>query len=69
MTTSPVVVQRRFYSVGEVALILGTTGDRVRRLIADGELRSTRLGTEGQGWHRIPVEDVERLIAGEEPAP
>jgi excisionase family DNA binding protein len=54
----------RLYRASEVARILGVTPERVRELVATGELRSVRLG--GSGWHRFRPKDVERLIAGEE---
>jgi excisionase family DNA binding protein len=62
-----VAVEPRLYRASEVARILGVAPGRVRELIARGKIRSLRLGAnEGQGWHRIPAEEVERLIAGEE---
>jgi excisionase family DNA binding protein len=57
----------RLYRASEVARLLGVSKERVRELVATGELRSVRFG--GTGWHRFRPEDVERLIAGEEPAP
>jgi excisionase family DNA binding protein len=54
----------RLYRASEVAHILGVSPERVRELVASGDLPSIRLG--GQGWHRFRAEDVERLIAGEE---
>jgi excisionase family DNA binding protein len=60
----PLTVAPRLYRLSEVATILGVSADRVRELVRDGDLPSVRLG--GQGWHRIPAEAVERLIAGEE---
>jgi len=45
--------------------MLGTSKLRVLELIASGQLRSVRLGANGGGWHRIPVEAVEALIQGE----
>ena len=57
----------RLYRASEVARILGVSIERVRELVATGELRSIRLG--GQGWHRFRAEDVERLIAGGEESP
>lgn len=59
-TTTP---GRRLYTAAEVARILGVTLQSVRQLVTDGQLRSIRFGP--YGWHRIPVEEVERLIAGE----
>jgi excisionase family DNA binding protein len=55
----------RLYRVKEVARILGVTPSSVRELVASGQLRSVRLGSDGAGWHRIPAEEVERLIAGD----
>ena len=62
---SPVTTQiaSRLYRVSEVARLLGVSPARVRELVASGELRSVRLGT--QGWHRVPADEVERLIRGE----
>jgi excisionase family DNA binding protein len=54
----------RLLTVSAVARMLGVHPSRVRALIADGELRSVRLGS--RGWHRIPIREVERLIAGEQ---
>lgn len=62
-----VTVEPRLYRAKEAAQILGVHPRRVRELDASGQLRSVRL--DGTGWHRIPAEEVERLIAGEEPAP
>jgi len=47
--------------------MFGISTKRVRELVESGALRSVRLG--GHGWHRFDVEDVERLIAGEERTP
>jgi excisionase family DNA binding protein len=55
----------RLYRASEAARILRVHPRRIRELVASGQLRSVRL--EGTGWHRIPAEEVERLIAGEEP--
>lgn len=62
---SPSEVRPRLLRVSEVARILGARENRVRELIANGQLRSIRLGGK-RGWHRVPVEDVERLLAGED---
>jgi excisionase family DNA binding protein len=61
-TTTP-ETSRRLLRVSEVARLLGVAPGRVRELVASGDLRSVRLG--GQGWHRIPAEDVDRLINGD----
>ena len=53
----------RLYRASEVAALLGVSPERVRELVASGELRSIRLG--GSGWHRVAAEDVERFIRGE----
>jgi len=55
---------RRLLRLSEVAAMLGISLDRARELVASGEIRSVRLG--GGGWHRVPVEEVDRLIRGEE---
>jgi excisionase family DNA binding protein len=52
----------RLLRAKEVADILGVTPDRVRELVASGDLPSVRFGEHG--WHRFRLEDVERLIAG-----
>lgn len=57
----------RLYRLSDVAELLGVSRERVRELVANGELPSVRFG--GTGWHRFRVEDVERLIAGREPSP
>jgi excisionase family DNA binding protein len=62
-----VATKPRLLRASEVAVLLGTSRERVLELIASGELRSIRLG--GTGWHRFRAEDVERLIAGEDPSP
>jgi excisionase family DNA binding protein len=56
---------RRLLRLSEVAHLLGVSRGSVRELVASGQLRSIRLGE--QGWHRVPVEDVERLIEGRAP--
>jgi excisionase family DNA binding protein len=58
--------QPRLLRVKEVANILGVSPNRVRELVANGDLASIRLGSQ-QGWHRFRLEDVERLIAGDAP--
>jgi excisionase family DNA binding protein len=69
-TRMPVVAPApRLYRAREVAHILGVSTKRVRELVDSGQLRSVRLGAEGGGWHRIPADEVERLIAGEDRAP
>jgi excisionase family DNA binding protein len=57
--------QPRLLRVKEVANILGVSPHRVRELVANGDLASIRLGS--QGWHRFRFDDVERLIAGDAP--
>jgi excisionase family DNA binding protein len=57
----------RLYRLAEVADILGVSKERVRELVASGELPSVRFG--GTGWHRFRPEDVERLITPEVRAP
>jgi excisionase family DNA binding protein len=61
----PTIASSRLLRAKEVAHILGVDPSRVRELVANGDLPSVRLGA--QGWHRFRPEDVERLIAGEEP--
>lgn len=55
----------RLLRAKEVAQMLGVDPSRVRELVASGDLPSVRLGA--QGWHRFRREDVEALIAGEQP--
>jgi excisionase family DNA binding protein len=55
---------RRLLRLSEVARILGVSSGRVRELVAEGHLRSVRLGP--QGWHRVPADEVERLIRGDD---
>jgi excisionase family DNA binding protein len=62
MTT---VTEPRLIRASEVARMLGVHISTVRELAESGELRSVRLG--GTGWRRFRIEDIERLIAGEEP--
>ena len=57
----------RLYRASEVARLLGVSIERVRELVATGELQSIRLG--GTGWHRFRAEDVESLITGEKDSP
>ena len=57
-------VHQRLLRISEVARLLGVRPARVRELIATGQLRSVRFGVNG--WHRVPADEVERLIAGEE---
>jgi excisionase family DNA binding protein len=54
------------YRLAEVAEILGVSRERVRELVASGELPSVRLG--GSGWHRFRPIDVEQLINPERQA-
>ena len=61
----PLTPAPRLLRASEVAAMLGTSKLRVLELIASGQLRSVRLGANGGGWHRIPVEAVEALIQGE----
>jgi excisionase family DNA binding protein len=56
----------RLLRVKDVAAILGTSDVRVRQLVRDGKLRSVRLSAEG--FHRFDPREVERFIAGENPA-
>ena len=57
---------RRLLRLSEVAEALGVSRGRVRELVADGQLRSVRFGEHG--WHRVPVEEVERILSAEEKA-
>lgn len=57
---------RRLLRASEVAEIYGLSRDYLRQLVAEGKLRSVRLGDHG--WHRFRIEDVERFLAGEERA-
>lgn len=59
MTTTSTV---RLLTASEAARILRCSPLRVRELVAEGRLRSVRLTPQGR--HRIPAEEVERLIDG-----
>ena len=59
MATTP---KPRLYTISHVARLLGVHPTSVRDLIAEGRVRSVRFGPPG--WHRIPAEEVERLISG-----
>ena len=58
---------RRLLRASEVAEIYGLSRDYLHVLVGEGKLNSVRIGEHG--WHRFRVEDVERLIAGEERVP
>jgi excisionase family DNA binding protein len=64
---SSAITEPRVYTAKEVARLLRMSPERVRDLVASGELSSIRLGKHG--WHRFRAEDVERLIAGGEESP
>jgi excisionase family DNA binding protein len=49
-------------TVHEVAQRFGVADKTVRRWLAEGSLRGVRFGRQGQ-W-RIPVAEVERVMAG-----
>jgi excisionase family DNA binding protein len=56
---------RRLLRAAEVAEMYGLSRDYVRLLVAEGKLKSVRIGSKG--WHRFRVEDVERFLAGSRP--
>ena len=60
-------VEPRLLTVTEVANMLRVSAPRVRELVTSGTLQSLRLSPQGR--HRFRVEDVERLIRGEESNP
>jgi len=64
---APPNVEKRLLRISEVARLLGVSRAAVLELVASGRLRSIRFGE--QGWHHIPMEDVERLVAGEGKTP
>jgi excisionase family DNA binding protein len=50
----------RLLTVAEVADALRFSRAHIRRLIANGQLRSIKTGPDG--WHRIPESELERLL-------
>lgn len=50
-------VERRGYTVGEVAEMIGVSSRTIYKLVANGELRSFRIGRSV----RVRAEDVDRL--------
>jgi excisionase family DNA binding protein len=58
-----VQVQRRLLSSKEVATILGIRENYVRRLVAEGKLRSIQFRKRGD--HHFDPDEVDRLIRGE----
>ncbi len=57
----PTAIVPRLFTVSECAELLGVHPCSVRELIRDGRIRSVRFGPHG--WHRIPSEELERLLA------
>ena len=55
--------EQQYYRVSEVARVTGASNSQIRELIREGCLRSVQFSP--RGWHRIPIEDVERLLAEE----
>ena len=62
MTTT--ALTPRLFTVSECAEVLGLHRASVLELIHDGRLRSVRFGPNG--WHRVPIEEVDRLLSTEE---
>lgn len=58
------VQERAAFSPAELAVLLGVSRPVVYRWIAQGQLRTVRLGKRLQ---RIPAEEVSRLLRGERP--
>jgi len=57
------MIEGKFYTVAEVADILGTTMRQVQRLLSGGLLEGVRVGRE---W-LIPVDEVERYLKDRRP--
>ena len=55
----------RFHTVSQFARLLGVSRSHVLELIAEGRLRSVRFGPNA--WHRIPVEELDRLVVASDP--
>lgn len=59
-TDAEPVVRQRLVLFKDAAAMLGTSETGIRRLVEQGKLRTVRLNP--QGWRRIAVEEIERLI-------
>ena len=52
-----IIVEDRFFSVDEVAEILGLSSQTIRKLVKEGRIKAIRLGHA----YRIPVESIQYL--------
>lgn len=52
----------RWYTVEDVAALLGKNPETVRRWLRDGKLDGVRLGGKKLGW-QIAADDVIRMLA------
>ena len=52
-----IIVEDRFYSIDEVAEILGLSSQTIRKLVKKGRIKAIRLGHA----YRIPVESIQYL--------
>jgi len=59
---SDVASHERWYTVPEVADLVGTSPEMVRRWLREGRLDGVRLGGRKAGW-RIAASDVIRMLA------
>jgi excisionase family DNA binding protein len=64
LQTAPNLVRRRTYTITEVAVILGIGRSTAYALAQRGEIRALRVG----GRVVVPVDEVERLLAGDDAA-
>lgn len=55
------LMKKRLYDCKEVSMLLGISGQSLRRAIADGKIKTVRVGR----FLRIPAEEVDRLLKGE----
>jgi excisionase family DNA binding protein len=59
-STRHAAVERQFYSVAEVALILGVAPSSVYRMVTSGEIPSRRIG---ERRIRIPCRPIDEMCA------
>lgn len=55
------LMKRRLYDCKEVSMLLDISGQSLRRAIADGKIKTVRVGR----FLRIPSEEVQRILKGE----
>ena len=51
------MVEDKFYSIDEVAEILGLSSQTIRKLVKEGRIKAIRLGHA----YRIPMESIQAL--------